>query len=369
MSSIKERRIVQPWHPGSFTKNFSWGKDRPGLSYLKDAIAVGFNNRIEPVLREEFIDRLAAAGFNYYIPANFFCYNAISAGQSYILPDELVFHAVEREYNEEFDSLALATFLISIVGEWRGSRNYQRWPALWAQRFVIESVYTGKSGISADEIEQYLSNAPLYRAKTTRKVSTNLSFMLRKGQIARFQNPKIGRWWVDAIFLALDRIKYEKLARRQQFSISEGASQLFEYGVLDTLGPSSLERELALKHILRLYDACGGTDRFDQEAVKTLTEVTIQDIQWIYQNDFRPVGALHQSNPRLVKAIPPSCAQLARYAGFDILDADDLASLDTAELVRTRTRKVFDELFDRNVLPTMTMEEVVRLTRSNDDND
>jgi len=33
---------TEDWHPGSFTKNFGWGKDGRGLAELHQAIRVGF---------------------------------------------------------------------------------------------------------------------------------------------------------------------------------------------------------------------------------------------------------------------------------------------------------------------------------------
>lgn len=43
----------EDWRPGSFTKNFSWGKAK-GLRQLFDAIAIGFRGRLEEVSREQF---------------------------------------------------------------------------------------------------------------------------------------------------------------------------------------------------------------------------------------------------------------------------------------------------------------------------
>ena len=67
-------------------------------------------------------------------------------------------------------------------------------------------------------------------------------------------------------------------------------------------------------------------------------EVTLPDIQWFMANDPRPVGAVHPTNPRILKNIPRACAMLARYvAGFDVIDAEELATFNAEDFIRNQT--------------------------------
>lgn len=65
----------EDWHPGSFTKNFGWGKDGRGLAELHQAIRIGFGEAKNDIKRADFRQRLEARGVNFYIPANFFLFN------------------------------------------------------------------------------------------------------------------------------------------------------------------------------------------------------------------------------------------------------------------------------------------------------
>ncbi len=128
-------------------------------------------------------------------------------------------------------------------------------------------------------------------------------------------------------------------------------------------GARSLEKDLAVKHLVALYTACGGRERFSDEHVRERTELTIPDVQWFAANDNRPQGAVHPSNPRILKMIPRACAMLARYVGFEMIDADELATFDLQAFIRTHTQQALTRLRDSNVVPTMSVEELMRLTR------
>jgi hypothetical protein len=54
---------------------------------------------------------------------------------------------------------------------------------------------------------------------------------------------------------------------------------------------------------------------------------------------------------------------LARYAGFDIIDADELERFDIEEFVRSHTRSALDRLREQGIVPTMSVEDLMRLTR------
>src|SRR3954465_5927488 len=95
------------WRPGSFTKNYSWGPLSDGLRRLYESIRVGFDGILEPVARTEFRRRIAPLGRPDYIPLNFFLFNEVRNGVSYVAVDELVFQALTFRHGSQFDKLAL----------------------------------------------------------------------------------------------------------------------------------------------------------------------------------------------------------------------------------------------------------------------
>ena len=65
---------IREWRPGSFTKNFSWGKER-GLRELHQVIRVGFDGKMTDVPRALFRRRVQRSGRPDFIPLNFFLFN------------------------------------------------------------------------------------------------------------------------------------------------------------------------------------------------------------------------------------------------------------------------------------------------------
>ncbi len=133
---------------------------------------------------------------------------------------------------------------------------------------------------------------------------------------------------------------------------------------MEITGRQSLEKNLAVKHVLRLYTACGARERFSEEAVRARTELKVSDFeQWINPNDTDPRGAVHPTNPRILKSIPAACAMLATYAGFDIISSMEMEDFDPIAFVRERTRAALNRLKADGIEPTMSAEEVLRITR------
>src|SRR3954470_3994669 len=161
----------EEWHPGSFTKNFSWGDSKEGLRQLHDIIRTGFGDTMADVPRALFRERVAYAGRPDYIAINFFLFNKTKDGTDYLIADELVFQALSFEHSSEFDKLGLFAFNFSLVGKWRGASSYQSRPALWAQHYVADRVardFNWKiSNVNADDIQAFVGNDPRYRGKTS----------------------------------------------------------------------------------------------------------------------------------------------------------------------------------------------------------
>jgi hypothetical protein len=359
-------RRNQSWHPGSFTKNYSWGKDQ-GLRNLYDSIRLGFSEKLENVPRSLFRRRVSSAQLPDYIPINFFLFNRPMQGVDMLLVDELVFQAISFEHSERFDQLALFALLLSLAGRWNGAKEYQAYPALWAHHYVADrlgdQLNWDTTKISADDIERFVTSDDRYHARTARKLATNLNFLLRVGGISSYQSKRVERWWVDALFLTLDRVLAMRSLEAQEIRDDRLGTYVEAAGFNSIAGKRSLEKDLASKHVVNLFIACGGRDRFDPEAVKELSETKLPDIRTWVANDPRPVAALHPSNPKIVKTIPRVCAMLAKSIGFLTFDVDELAELSMTELVRGNLEKALKELREAGIVPTISADELMKLMR------
>jgi hypothetical protein len=357
----------EKWHPASFTKNFGWGEEAEGLVGLYECIRRGFAGAMQDVPRQDFRERNKELGDKVLVPINFFLFNKIVNGTEYIIVDELVFQALTAEHSPHFDKLALFTFNFSYAGAWKEAYDYQRRPALWAFHYIkeraIEQFNWDVNAVDAADIQQYVSSDPRYMGRTARKLATNLNFLYTKGRLREFADPRVDRWWVDAVFLALDRLVEDRKLDGRETSPAQYAALLSEAGFHTISGRRSLEKDLATAHVLRLYTACGGLDRFCDERAWERTAREAPDEACPAPNDQRPHGAVHPTNPRILKTIPRLCAELARRAGFKIIDADELASFDIAEFIRREMDGALASLRKQNAVPTMTAQELVRMMR------
>jgi hypothetical protein len=353
------------WKPGSFTKNFSWGDQ--GLLQLHEFIRLGFDGKVRDVPREVFRNRVSKTGRSDYIPINFFLFNKIIGGVDHLVADELVFQAITAPHTANFDHLALFALNFSYVGKWSGADVTQRRPALWAHHYIRDKVAKEYNWdvrrINARDIQSYVEGDPRYQAKSAGKLSTNLNYLYRIGHLSAFNDAKVSRWWVDALFLALDRLIEDQMLDGKTLTESQYSSALARSGFLTISGKSSLEKELASKHLVSLFAACGGRERFSEEYVRERTVLKIPDANWFIANDDRPRGAVHPSNPLILKSIPRACAMLAKYAGFEVIGPDELENFDIEDFIRTHTKTTLDRLKDRGITPTISIEELMKITR------
>jgi hypothetical protein len=257
------------WKPGSFTKNFSWGERDAGLLQLHESIRIGFDHTLKDLPRAEFRRRIRRTGRVDYIPANFFVFNKRIRGVDHVIVDELVFQALTSNHSPRFDKLALFAFNFSYVGSWSGADDEQSRPALRAYHYIKDRVagqFDWKTKfVSANDIERFVRNDPRYKARTARKLSTNLNYLYEIAHLDQFRGPRVERWWVDALFLALDRIIENRALQGQRTSESQYRSILDTSGFQDIAGKRSLEKDLAVKHLITLYTAClRGRERFSE---------------------------------------------------------------------------------------------------------
>ena len=196
--------------PGSFSKNFGWG-DATGLGLLHRVINAVFSEGLKPVPRDAAREIIAkTADGDPLVPLNFFLYNQVVRGESFILPDQLVLEALARDHDQSFDRLSMCALNFSRVGTWDGARPYQAHPAPWARRFVVEEVWNGNrwdaSKITSDKIEEFFSSgAMIYSAATPRKFATNLHYLYQQSSLLGLTSSEREDWWASALFLFLDR--------------------------------------------------------------------------------------------------------------------------------------------------------------------
>lgn len=360
---------IEVWKPGSFTKNYGWGPRSHGLKKLHEVIRLGFQNDATDVVRSQFRERVGHPDRDY-VPLNFFLFNRTKNGTDFVAYDELVFQAQNFRPSADFDRLALFAFNLSEVGRWRGARPGQDRPALWANAYMRErvagSLQWDTAKISKADIEGFLVNDPRYQAKTSSKVSTNLVYLYLNGRLSEFGSPKVSRWWVNALFLALDRFVMARAIRGLPSTLApEQLSQaLATMGFISLTGPKSLEKQLAVKHLVHLYSRCGGIERFSDDAVRELTAVSVPDMDNYIANDGRPGAAVHNTNPAILKTIPRACAMLAKHAGFEFLDADDLRDFDVDEFVKRKAAAALELLQKQGINATMSVADLMRITRS-----
>jgi len=304
------------WLPGSFTKNFSWGRGE-GLSLLHEHIRIGFDNQMNDVPRDLYRQRVQGLHAPELVPINFFLFNATRKGRAVLVADELVFHAITRDYTSSFDKLALHAFNLSFAGVWPGARRGQRRPALWAHHYIRDRVARQLNWniaiVSAPDIAAFVENSPRYKGETRTKLSTNLNFIYQRGRLADFAAASVASWWVDALFLTLDRVLGDLAIDGVTPPETDYDHLLNRAGFYEIAGKGSIEKRLAARHLIDLYIACGGQQRFSEDAVLQRTRA-LPDMQNYISNDPdpRPKGAIHPSNVATLKRIPPACAMLAR---------------------------------------------------------
>lgn len=355
------------WKPGSFTKNFGWGTPKSGLIELHDAIRLGFRDSMEDVPRDLFQHRISVKKRPAYIPMNFFLFSKNVNGVDCLCADELVFQALNWAHSESFDKLALFSFNLSLAGFWKGASLEQRRPALWANAYITERLFGplgwDTSKVSADDIQKFVQNDNRYKAKTSRKLATNLNYLFNIGGLKNFPTPQIERWWVDSLFLALDRIIEHRAIDKLQTNEAQYPSLLAEYDFLPLTGYVSIEKEMAIKHLTKLYWACGGRNRFSDEAVEARTKILDPQSDFFLANDPRPRGAIHPTNPRTLKSIPRACAMLAKYAGFEVISPDEFENFNLSEFILDHTERALQKLKFRNIRPILSADDLMKLTR------
>lgn len=350
------RKRLPNWKTGSFTKNFSWGKAE-GLKRLYDAINIGFDGKLQPVKRERFRERIAKEHYVDFIPVNFFLYNRIIGGQSYIEIDELVYRAIFFEHDDRFDKLALFSLLLSEVGTWNGAQEEQRQPAEWARFFVLD--YLSKfeewttERFSKSEIQRFLKERPEFSGGTE-KLATNLSYVMNRGGLKDFPGDLTSGWWADAIFLALDR--YSMNAGNSISTIGTAIDALQENDVIALTGPENRIRVDASKKLSQLY----------------IASQTISRLHEIDKSNSPPnrtlLGVLCRT-PLISKELPEITEKWLKDRLFvELLPYNTEIQQIDVETIYEGLKEGIEDLKRRGIQPTITGDELIKLVRTSDDN-
>jgi hypothetical protein len=360
---------LEEWHPGSFTKNFSWGPESQGLKELHTIIRVGFDDQLTNVPRQVFRQRVKASGRPDYIPLNFFLYNETRNGADFLVVDELIFQALTFRHSAHFDRLAVFAFNLSRVGRWKGAAPYQGRPALWAFHYVADRVGSAldwdAAKVTADDIETFVANDSRYTGRTTRKLATNLNYLYKVGRLREYRSGKPERWWLSSLFLALDRTLNPDRLRIGTDARPLLNEQLTRSGFWHISGKRSMAKDIAALYFQTLYDACGGRARFSSKAVVERQNALVPQMR---PNDPDPptgaVGVFHATNPAARSAVPEVCEILARYsAGFETFDAENLDDFDVESFVRDSTKHALEELRAAGIRPSISSDELSELLR------
>ena len=143
---------------------------------------------------------------------------------------------------------------------------------------MAEQLNWDTSRVSADDIQAFVRNDPRYRGETSRKLATNLNYLYLIGRLSDLDQTHVERWWTSALFLALDRLIEDRLSRNEDASASRYMSMLDHSEFHFISGRRSVDKDLATKHLLRLYEACGGRSRFSEAEVRARQEVLLPDL-------------------------------------------------------------------------------------------
>lgn len=178
--------MVTLFLPGSFTKNFSWGKDP---QRLHRSIRNGFGNTSQPVTRDAWREQSGLNDPNIeLIPLNFFLYSRQGISDDYVLADTLVEFALTRAYDEQFAKLAVFAFHLASSGNWHGS---ERWPdgnlAGWANYLIKELAWRDNDWMASAFQKQtlliFIRAHVIGQNDTQRKIRNNYWFMLQHASI------------------------------------------------------------------------------------------------------------------------------------------------------------------------------------------
>jgi hypothetical protein len=210
---------VPAYAPGSFTKNFGWNLNPPGLNALYVTIRAGFAGAARPVPRDYFRSHCGIRDHNrQLIPVNFFLHNTVARGTNYVSADELVRHAINNPHSRVFDQMALFAMHLARMGRRVGVAGDSH-GAAFTNNFVRNRLWEDggwrSERLSEGTVESAFEETILAQGgDTVHKCMTNYVFMMEmmglKGQAPPFINTHIENWVGPGLFIAFDRYALDR---------------------------------------------------------------------------------------------------------------------------------------------------------------
>jgi hypothetical protein len=261
--------------PGSFTKNFRWNVNPPGLKRLYVVIRTGFGGAVHRVTRDDFRRHSGLTDPNrQLIPVNFFLHNTIINGVNYLTIDELVRHAINNPHSRRFDLLALFSLHLSSMGRRVGVAGDPR-GAAFTNDFVRNRLWSDGGWESARLTESEVEGAfdatiIAQGADTIHKCVTNYLYMINmtglRGQRTRLINTHVEEWVGPGLFLAFDRYSLDRTATvsltRTDLLSMVRADELYKL-----MGTTQAYLDSIVPLIADEYLELGGVDRVSSPAV------------------------------------------------------------------------------------------------------
>jgi hypothetical protein len=267
--------------PGSFTKNFGWNTNPPGLSRLHHVIHAGFGGAANPVKRDTFRADCGIADPNrQLIPVNFFLHNTVKHDVNYVSVDELVRHAINNPHSRRFDRLALFAVNLARMGRRVGISGSQA-GAAFANDFVRNHLWDAgawqTSNLADARVERaFDATIEVTGSDTAHKCMTNYLYIFEISGL-RYQstatiNTNADEWVGPGLFLAFDRFGSDQATAptRNELISMVRADELHKLmGVTDAyLSPMA---ELFADE----YLALGGLNRISTPAVTATSGATV----------------------------------------------------------------------------------------------
>jgi hypothetical protein len=266
---------MSSYAPGSFTKNFGWNLEPPGLNRLHVIIRAGFGGAAIPVRRDTFRRQCGLTDANrQLIPINFFLHNTVVNGTNYVTADELVRHAINNPHSSRFDQLALFAMHLSRMGTRVGVAGDPK-GAAFTNDFVRSRLWHGGGWQStrlteADVERAFDASVIAAGADTVHKCMTNYLYMMEmtglKGQRTPFINTHVDEWVGPGLFIAFDRYSIDRTATgaltQAELLSMVGSEELYKLmgttpAYLDAVAPVFADEYIAL----------GGMNRVSSPAV------------------------------------------------------------------------------------------------------
>ena len=256
-----------PYSPGSFTKNYGWsGK---GFLRLHEAISAGFSGKLAPVDRTNWRSAAQLSDTQFLLTANFFLHSVRSGKENFVVIDEFVRQAIMEPHSLAFDRLALFVFNLSLGGLRSGDISGEEFPALWANQFVREVLWSEgrwrRNALDESMMDGFIGSRIIGVPDVKVKCRTNYRHMFEIVNYLPSSNSVINTdpesWIASALFTAWDRraLSFGSAASKQASSFIEESLKAEDFKLL---GVTVDEFRTLAEPIAHQYVSVDGLERF-----------------------------------------------------------------------------------------------------------